>query len=63
MYTRFKMLYNQAFDENGNVKACGREVCRELILLANQIEKNVKHGDEHTCMMDIDSIKKLYLNI
>lgn len=59
MYTRFKMLYNQAFDENGNVKACGREVCRELILLANQIEKNVKHGDEFTGMMDVQAIKNL----
>jgi len=59
MKQRFLGLYDLAFDENGNIKACGREVCKELIVLANQIEKNVKHGDETTGMMDVDTIKSL----
>ena len=63
MYTRFKILYQEVFDEEGNVKACGRSVCQELILLANQIEKDISHGNANTGMMDIDAIKKLHSNI
>lgn len=59
MKQRFLGLYDLVFDENGNIKACGREVCKELIVLANQIEKNVKHGDETTGMMEVDTIKSL----
>lgn len=59
MKQRFLGLYDLAFDENGNIKACGREVCKELIILANQIEKNIKHGDETTGMMEVDTIKSL----
>lgn len=59
MKQRFLGLYDLVFDKDGNIKACGREVCKELIVLANQIEKNVKHGDETTGMMEVDSIKSL----
>ena len=59
MKQRFLGLYDLVFDENGNIKACGREICKELIVLANQIEKNVKHGDETTGMMEVDTIKSL----
>ena len=59
MYTRFKFLYDKAFDNEGNVRACGREVCQELILLANQIARDVSHGNPYTGMMDIDSLKSL----
>ena len=59
MKQRFLGLYDLVFDENGNIKACGREICKELIILANQIEKNVKHGDETTGMMEVDTIKSL----
>lgn len=59
MKQRFLGLYDLAFDKDGNIKACGREVCKELIVLANQIEKNVKHGDETTGMMEVDTIKSL----
>ncbi len=59
MKQRFLGLYDLVFDKDGNIKACGREVCKELIVLANQIEKNVKHGDETTGMMEVDTIKSL----
>lgn len=59
MTARFNLLYNKAFDENGNIKACGREVCQELILICNQIEKNVSHGNAETGMMEVEAIKKL----
>ena len=59
MKQRFLVLYDLVFDKDGNIKACGREICKELIVLANQIEKNVKHGDETTGMMEVDTIKSL----
>ena len=59
MMTRFFKLYDQVFDENGEVKACGRKVCQEIILLSDQIEHGVKHGDPYTCFMDVESIKAL----
>ena len=59
MKQRFLGLYDLVFDKDGNIKACGREVCKELIVLANQIEKNVKHGDETTGMMEVDTIRSL----
>ena len=60
MKERFLGLYDLAFDKEGNIQACGRDVCKELIALSNQIEKDVKHGDETTGMMDVENIKKLH---
>ena len=59
MMTRFFKLYDAVFDENGEVKACGRQTCQEIILLSDQIEHGVKHGDPYTCFMDVDAIKAL----
>ena len=33
----FKSLYKQVFDSNGNITACGREKCRELMVAANML--------------------------
>ena len=59
MRERFLGLYNLAFDSEGNVKNCGRAVCQELIILADQIEQGVRHGDSTSGMMDAESIQKL----
>ena len=59
MKERFLGLYDLAFDKAGNIQACGRDVCKELIAIANQIEKGVHHGDETTGMMDTEALKKL----
>ena len=59
MKERFLGLYDLAFDKDGNIQACGRDVCKELIAIANQIEKGVRHGDETTGMMDTEALKKL----
>jgi hypothetical protein len=60
MYTRFAMLYKEVFDKNGEVKLCGRSMCQEIILLANQIETGIEHGNPYTGMMDIEAIQSLY---
>ena len=61
--SRFMRLYRAAFEEDGRQKACGREVRQELILLANQIEPSVSHGDAYTGMMDVEAIKTLYSSL
>lgn len=63
MFTRFANLYEQAFDENGEVKVCGREVCQELILLANQIEPDINHGNPYTGMMEVEAMHRLHTSI
>ena len=58
----FKALYKELFDENQNLKICGRDKCRQLIILAKNIKDddfgNIKHG-----MLNIDKIKDLYIEL
>lgn len=61
MQTRFKNYYNIVFDKDGNVKPCGREAVRNLIIAADSLEPNVKHGDIHTCFMKEHLIKNLHV--
>ena len=55
----FKKLFNRAFDENGDVKACGRDNCKALIEISDILEPSKKHGDLKTGNMYINSIKEL----
>lgn len=52
--------YNQVFDVNGNVVACGREKCKELIKLCNENEEHTDFGDINTGFMNVENIKTLY---
>ena len=52
-------LYNEVFDENGNVKACGRQSCISLIkYMQNYTADNL--GDQITGFMNVDAIKSNY---
>ena len=54
-----KTAYNAVFDENGNVKNCGRELTKILIReVAKHTEDNV--GDESTGIMRVDTLKSVY---
>lgn len=55
----FKSLYKQVFDSNGNITACGREKCRELMVAANKI-KTGNYGDMNSGRLNIDNVKELY---
>lgn len=55
----FKNLYSDIFDEKGNIKNCGRNKCKELIVLANSLEPNISHGNKKTGFMKTESIKSL----
>jgi hypothetical protein len=52
--------YKKVFNESNQIKTCGREECKRLIELADDIETSVKHGCTKTGMMNTDSIKTLY---
>lgn len=52
--------YNQVFDEKGEVKLCGRDKCKLLILECEKYDNlNLIYGNSETGMMNIDNIKKL----
>lgn len=54
-------VYGEVFDENGEVKLCGRYKCMELISLMNGLSGNRDDkyfGDIETGFMNIENIKK-----
>lgn len=54
-----KQAYNVVFDENGEIKGCGRACTRKLIdLISNHTSVYV--GDSKTGMMKVDAIKSAY---
>lgn len=63
MIEKFKQLYNIVFDEAGYVRLCGRESCKLLITLANQISPDVNHGNAVTGMMNTQAIRDLYTKL
>lgn len=54
-----KNAFKQVFDENGEIKGCGRNATRHLI---RTIKKHTKAdvGDESTGMMKVETIKLEY---
>lgn len=52
---RIKELYAEIFDNEGNVRAVGREKCKELIILMNT-HYGGKFGNEETGQMDVQKI-------
>jgi hypothetical protein len=54
-----KDAFKQVFDENGEVKECGRNATSHLI---KTIKKHTKAevGDENTGMMKVETIKSEY---
>ena len=59
----FNSLYIEVFDENNNVKACGRDLCKKLINIANLIDDTRSHGDLKDGFMDVNSIIDLHKSI
>ena len=45
METEFFKLYSQVFNENKEMKACGRDTCFALIVVADEVEPGVSHGN------------------
>lgn len=56
MKEQFLNQYNKVF-LNDEVTPCGRDACKKLIILANQIsEKPMNFGDENTGLMNVENI-------
>ena len=57
-----KAAYNAVFDENGEIKACGRDACVNFIsLMKKYSSKNI--GDINTGILDVDTIKSEYYRV
>jgi hypothetical protein len=52
-------LYAKVFDEQGNVKACGRGRCQELMTALEQVVKE-PCGDKENGYMNIPKVKEAY---
>lgn len=52
-----KKLYVEVFDENGNVRLCGREKCKELIMVCQLKWPDIDFGDITSGFMNVDNIK------
>jgi hypothetical protein len=59
----FVAEYKKVFNESEAVRVCGREECKRLIQLADEIDNSVEHGRAEVGMMNTDSIKSLYERI
>lgn len=57
--TEFEKLYKICFDENENIKACGRENCKKLIKYLG----GEPYGNPDTGVMNTKNIIKLHRNI
>lgn len=56
---RFSIVYNEVFDDYGNVKACGREKCIELIEICSEINPYNYYGDSKQGFLNEENIFKL----
>jgi len=57
-----KTAYNTVFNEDGTIKACGRDACAQLIKLMKEFStKDV--GNENTGMINIEIMKAEYQRI
>lgn len=59
MEQRFLEQYRKVFDDNGNIRNCGRREALRLIELADSIEPGVSHGDTRTGFMRAEVMKEL----
>lgn len=55
----FLKLYDDVFDEEGKVKAVGREHTKALIKACEQYSQEIDFGNKSTGFMNVDNIKLL----
>lgn len=53
---KFNSLYNKVFDENDQVKPCGRDACIRLLICIG----DPSYGNEDTGTMEVDKIVALH---
>lgn len=57
---KFLDLYNDVFDEDGKIKAVGREHTKALIEFCKSYSPNYDFGNLATGFMNVENIHKLY---
>lgn len=60
MREEFLELYEEVFDAEGNIKACGRDKCKKLMLAAKRLDNRADYGNIETGFMDISELHELY---
>ena len=60
---QFLEQFNKVFDENLNVKPCGREEVKKLIELANAYDNSKSYGNLANGFMYEDNIIDLYKKV
>jgi len=63
MRQAFETAYRIVFDENDNIKPCGREATRRLILAARELDPTKEYGNVNTGIMNTYMIQQLYRNV
>ena len=56
----FEIEYNRVFDENGDVRLCGRDACRALMLKMEECFPDEKFGNVDTGFIDILKVRRFY---
>ena len=59
-FTDFKINYNNVFNDDGSVKACGRTATKQLILACVKLNPYENFGDSLTGFMNVRNIQNLY---
>lgn len=59
----FLEKYSEVFDSEGQVKLCGRQACKELIVEAQKLDKSTDFGSIEDGLMNVKNIKSLYETI
>lgn len=57
----FKEVYEAVFDADGNIKACGRESCKRLIIYIRDRFHTTVGNVSTGFITDVDTIRNLYL--
>lgn len=58
---KLKEAYDKVFDEHGNIRPCGREVCIKLIEACSEDEDMIYFGNSTTGEMEVETIKNYVL--
>ena len=60
---KLKDDYQAVFDENGNVKACGRTLCMNLMYTLKKFRPDAELGNFATGVMNVEVVKNVYQDI
>ena len=55
-----RILFHNVFDENEEVKLCGRDACKALIIAMEETYPGESFGNRETGFIDIFKIKRFY---